>query len=79
MNSGPELELLTRRMAECPAEFSRTPGHKAGQVDVEAVVGDLLRDLGLDWVAPEDTAVFAERFPRQALELVLLGCWLLHE
>jgi hypothetical protein len=56
MEAGPELEWLTRRLAECPAEFLRPPGRGPGKVDVEAVVADLLRDLGMREVSAEDTA-----------------------
>ena len=46
-HEGPPLEALTRRLAECPAEFPAEPviGGK-GTVHVAAVVSDLVCDLG---------------------------------
>ena len=80
---GPALEVLTRRLAECPAEFLAEPRiGMNGQVRVAAVVADLLRDLG----GPLLTAAQAEAFqprgdqaaqPRNWLALVLVGAWLL--
>jgi len=67
MDVGPELEWLTHRLAECPPEFLRPPGGGKGMLDIEAVVGDLLRDLGLTVVTQKDTAAFApSRFRRRA-------------
>ena len=46
---GPLLEVLTRRLAETPADFLAEPLVRGkGVVDVAAVVADLLRDLGGD-------------------------------
>jgi hypothetical protein len=46
-NEGPLLETLTRRLAECPAEFLYEPRlGKEGTVRVAAVVADLLCSLG---------------------------------
>ena len=81
MEAGPELEWLTRRLVECPTEFLRPAGSGKGQLDVEAVVGDLLRDLGLSVVTPEDTALFADarRCPTQGQPLLMVVCWLFHD
>jgi hypothetical protein len=85
-SEGPQLEVLIRRLAECPAEFMAEPRiGRAGQVSVAAVVADLLHDLG----GPELTAAQAEVFqPRNALQArgrrnwlatVLVAAWLLHD
>jgi hypothetical protein len=82
-DEGPELEALTRRLAECPAEFlaePRTAG--AGFVHVEAVVSDLLRDLGGDPLDEAGAALFRADRPdrgRNRLRLVLVAAWLLHD
>lgn len=81
MQAGPSLELLTRRLAECPAEFLLPPGNgEEGTVHLRAVVADLLRDLGADAVTPENT-VFASdpRFTANAQSLLLVASWLLHD
>ena len=80
---GPQLERLTRRLAECPADFLAEPRIGAsGRVQVAAVVADLVRDLG----GPLLTRAQAEAFqPRRAeenrnwLALVLIAAWLLHD
>ena len=71
---GPQLEGLTRRLAETPAEFLAAPG----VVRVAAVVSDLLVELG---GAPLTTAQAQslERSGQQYLALVLVACWLLHD
>ncbi len=82
-HEGPPLEALTRRLAECPADFTAEPRvGAAGQVHVAAVVADLLRDLGgplltnaqRDSFQPKD----AKRY-RNWLQLVLITAWLLHD
>lgn len=43
---GPELELLTHHLAECPPEFLLEPRHgDSGNIDVPAIVGDHFRRL----------------------------------
>jgi hypothetical protein len=79
---GPLLEDLTRRLAECPAEFLAEPRIGGmGRVQVAAVVADLVRDLG----GPPLTRAQAEAFQAPAAEphrnwlaLVLIAAWLLH-
>jgi hypothetical protein len=80
---GPPLEALTRRLAECPADFMAEPRvGAAGQVHVAAVVADLLRDLGGPPItnAQRDSfqAADAKRY-RNWLQLVLITAWLLHD
>ena len=82
--AGPPLELLTRRLAECPAEFLAEPRiGRHGQVRVVAVVADLARDLGGPLLSSAQVEVFQPRGGDQAaaqrnwLALVLVGAWLL--
>ncbi len=79
---GPLLETLTRRLAECPADFLAEPRLGAtGMVNVAAVVADLLRDLG-GTPTPEQLAAFESKAPqrdRNRLRLALISCWLLHD
>ena len=81
-NAGPPLESLTRRLAECPAEFLDEPrlGRK-GRVHVPAVVNDLLRDLGGPPLVPNQLNPFEpdDSKQRNRLRLILIACWLLHD
>jgi hypothetical protein len=83
MEEGPPLETLTRRLAECPADFLAEPRiGSAGVVQVAAVVGDLLMDLGCGPLSPEQARLFrggATPRERNRLRLVLVACWLLYE
>jgi len=80
---GPPLELLTRRLAECPAEFLAEPRIGThGQVRVAAVVADLVRDLGGPLLSTAQAEAFQPRGAqagqqRNWLALVLVGAWLL--
>jgi len=80
---GPPLETLTRRLAECPAEFLALPRiGETGLVHVDAVVSDLLQELGGSGLSPEAARQFQSRnrkADRARLRVVLLGCWLLHD
>jgi hypothetical protein len=77
------LESLTRRLAECPVEILAEPRiGSTGQVRVEAVVGDLLHDLGGPPLTPAQASAFQPREARKSrnwLSLVLVAAWLLHE
>ena len=83
MEEGPQLEALTRRLADCPADFLAEPRRGAtGAVQVAAVVSDLLADWGGAALSPAQAGVFqVADTPRQAnwLRLVLLACWLWHD
>lgn len=76
---GPPLAALLERVAETPKDFLAEPRiGAAGQIHVDAVVGDLLVTLR----APVDTRElerFAGKGPadRNLLAVVLLECWLL--
>ncbi len=80
---GPLLETLTRRLAECPADFLAEPRlGKSGLVHVDAVVSDLLRELGGEPLSPQQAALFQSKESkrdRNRLRLVLLACWLLRD
>jgi hypothetical protein len=77
------LEVLTRRLAECPPEFLAEPrfGRK-GTVDVAAVVADLVRDLGGPPLTTQETAALRppdRREHRNRLRTVLVAGWLLYD
>lgn len=80
---GPLLETLTRRLAECPAEFLAEPRiGKTGVVHVDAVVSDLVRDLGGEPLTADQAAALQSkdsRRDRNRLRLVLVACWLFHD
>ena len=80
---GPLLETLTRRLAGCPAEFLALPRvGETGNIHVDAVVADLLRDLGGEGLPAAATRHFQSRnrkADRARLSLALLACWLLHD
>ena len=80
---GPPLETLTRRLAECPPEFLALPRvGETGAIHVDAVVSDLLRDLGAAGLSPEAARAFQSRnrkADRARLSVVLLAAWLLHD
>jgi hypothetical protein len=78
---GPAFERLNRRLSECPAEFLAEPRiGRRGLIHVDAVVADLLRDLGgeprLIDIRPfrSDDSKDANR-----LSAILVACWLLHD
>lgn len=80
--SAVSVEQLTRRLAECPAEFllePRTDRVPGGRVEVVAVVSDLLVELGLEGGLSDDAAARLRAAPareRAWLRLVLVACWL---
>ena len=79
---GPSLESLTRRLAECPADFLAEPRiGKIGVVSVAAIVGDVLRDLGQP-LTSQQLLVFqltdAKKY-RNWLSVVLIAAWLLND
>ncbi|MEP7359655.1 MAG: hypothetical protein ABI847_20550 [Anaerolineales bacterium] len=80
---GPPLEALTRRLAECPAEFLAEPRIGAsGSIQVAAVVADLARDLGGGPLTRAQAEAFTPRTAgahRNWLALVLIAAWLLHD
>jgi hypothetical protein len=83
---GPLLESLTRRLAECPADFLAEPRDSSGNgaVYVAAVVYDLIRDLGGAPLTKEQLAAFEfknrkSKEDRNRLRVTLVASWLLHD
>ena len=80
---GPVLETLTRRLAECPADFLAEPRvGRSGVVQVAAVAADLLRELGMVFGSPSlpaFEATGAAEPERNRLQMVLVACWLLYD
>lgn len=83
---GPLLEALTRRLAECPADFLAEPRDSSGKgaVYVAAVVYDLIRDLGGAPLTREQLAAFEfknrkSKEDRNLKRVVLVASWLLHD
>jgi hypothetical protein len=80
---GPLLETLTRRLAECPADFLAEPrmGNK-GVVTVAAVINDLVNELGgapLTSEQAKSIEASAQKKERNRLRLMLVGAWLLYD
>ena len=81
-NFGPMLERLTHRLAETPADFMAEPRiGKKGDVFVDAVVSDLVLDLGGSLPSENQVKPFAvnNRKRRNYLRLVLIASWLFHD
>jgi hypothetical protein len=82
-SEGPPLEALLHRLVETPSEFLAEPRiGQQGEVDVAAVVWDVLRDLGAKPPAESEMSQFRPRAAgakakRNQLQLVLLTCWIL--
>jgi hypothetical protein len=79
---GPALDRLTHRLSECPADFLAAP-RRAGTdgVHVDAIVHDLVIDLGGPAPDPEVLAIYATA-PADSgrhLSLVLVASWLLSD
>jgi hypothetical protein len=78
---GPPIQVLTRRLSECPSEFLEEPA----QLNVAAVVSDAIKELGGDSMTPGSAGAFSFDPARNAyqernrLQLVLISCWLLHD
>lgn len=78
---GPDLETLTRRLAETPDIFLRDPhlGSGKGLIQTPAVVGDLLRMLGCPFSQGELSPFHGVETTaeRTRLTLIQVLCWLL--
>ena len=77
---GPALEVLTRRLAETPADFLLAPRISGGKVNVSAVLGDLFLRYGIAQLTGEpEGPLSAEHRVTVAnrLSVILLFCWLL--
>lgn len=81
-DEGPALQQMTRRVGECPADFLEEPRiGESGTIHVDALVADLLRDVGgairdAELLARFRTDKSAER---NRLTATAVACWLLHE
>ncbi len=84
---GPQLETLTRWLTECPGDFLAAPRiGSAGVIHVDAVVADLMRDLGgstdKSMAAPFQAAPNPRGYVAKAqsnwMSVVLIACWVLH-
>ena len=75
---GPPIERLTHRLAECPAEFLLPPR----QIDVAAIVNDLLRALSAD-PPPEEVPRLLEPGATpdsiNRLRLIAVAAWMLYD
>ena len=82
---GPQLETLTRRLAECPADFMAPVRDRngKGEVVVAAVVFDLLRELGGAPLTPQQLEAFelkrGDTRRERVLRAVLIAAWLLYD
>jgi hypothetical protein len=72
---GPAIDLLTRRLAECPGELVGSDEGDA-RVSAAAAVNDVLVGLGGEPLPPAEAARVAKLDPGHR-RLVLVGAWLL--
>jgi len=86
IQEGPQLEALTRRLSECPAEFLAEPRStiQPNGVEVCAIIFDLIRDLGGKPLSKKELAEFTLSNPKSKEEcnrirLMLITSWLLHD
>ena len=76
--TGPSIAELVRWLSECPEDFLQPPRLAGkGKVYLEAVVSDLLRELG---GAPLDAggAKAVQKLELPPARVALVACWLLH-
>ena len=75
---GPTLDLLTRRLAELPADFLAPVWREDPQgVHVEAVINDLLQEWGGPPETSSSLAPWQPSAPGARRRLALVTCWLL--
>lgn len=82
LEEGPALETLTRRLAECPADFLGPPSRPDSEgVHTAAVVGDLVRALGgtVRYEALEPFMPLMPALTPNGLTVVQVVCWLLYD
>lgn len=75
---GPAIDVLTRRLAECPADLVAS-GDAEPEVVVAAAVNDVLVGLGSDPLSAAEAAAVARITDAAHRRLVLVGAWLLAE
>lgn len=81
-HEGPPLQKLTHRLSECPAEFLLPPRVRwSGDIYVDALVFDTLREIGEPYAAPkrDDVLIFDHNATEDQnwLQAVVIACWLL--
>ena len=79
---GPQLDRLTHRLTECPPDFLAEPRMaQRGLVHVDAVINDLILDLGGEPLDKETSATFSPAIQKHRgfLRLALVAAWLLHD
>jgi hypothetical protein len=82
---GPQLETLTRRLAECPPDFMASVCDRNGKGDVvvAAVVFDLLREMGGAPLTSQQLEPFTfqrgDTRRERVLRVVLIAAWLLYD
>ncbi|AWV88868.1 hypothetical protein [Bradymonas sediminis] len=82
MSQGPSIQSLTRRLRDCPPErFSEPKSARANGIAVEAVVADLMAELGGGPIDAETRAVLSDAAPevRNWMRVVLVATWLLYD
>lgn len=82
MMIGPPIQQLTRRLAGCPSAFLGDPLiAERGEVRVDAVVADILHDLGMPLGRAEVYREFSAEVAvdRNWLRVVLVAAWLIHD
>ena len=81
-DTGPTVDALIHLLAETPKEFLAEPViRQRGAVMVEAVVNDLVMDLGGKPLRPGQLRHYrgASAKARNRLRLILVASWLLHD
>ena len=80
-SEGPLLEAMTRRLADCPADFLADPS----TLEVAAVVNDTIRDLGGNQLSTQSALIFqidskkSAQAERNRLQIIMISCWLAHD
>lgn len=78
-SDGPTLEVLTRRLAECPPDFLLEPRIQGkGLIEVPAVVSDLFRYYGEDPLSAGEAELLRPLGPQDGnrARLTMVVCWL---
>lgn len=83
--SGPQIDALTHRLAECPPDFLETPGNTqmnrgstpSAVIDVGAIACDLMRQMGVE--DPASLATSIHRFGMKRQQLISITVWLLSD
>ncbi len=81
-DTGPTVDSLIHILAETPKEFLAEPViRQRGEVRVQAVVNDLVMDLGGKPLAPGQLQTYrgTSTKARNRLRLILVATWLLHD